>query len=239
MARHLMAQTPVVQCKPGASVARSLVARNRDLLEALAHHPWAESFAAGTLPDQALIAWAGQCALFCSEEGRVLSLLQARRLSPRLDAIFARLAEDTVREPTQLADALDSIGAAPAPVEPWPVGLGYSSYVIATASAGGGIAEGICLIYAIEVARRATWLEARETADPHGRWFSWVENWSSPEFCSLVDDLGECLDTETGPVLSPDAKDRLRRIFRFVLRWELAFWDMCWTGQDWPAGAKS
>lgn len=220
------------------SLTASLVEENTDVWQAMAEHPWVRSFADGTIPDEAFIAWAQQCRLFCIQEGRALSILRATLPPPELDGIFAQLIEDTVREPRQLAETLTSMRAQIA-LHPWPVCLGYSSYVVAAATTG--LLEGAVAILAVERAYSDTWRAVGKDADPNGRWFSWVENWTNPSFSVMVNKLGECVDDLSGTSQSRIARMRLGQVFREVALFEHAFWDMCWKQQGWPAleGAQS
>lgn len=230
--KQLVGHSGALRGRRNGSLTSSLVEQNADLWEAMAKHPWVRAFADGSIPEQAFIAWAQQCRLFCIQEGRALSILRATLPPPELDGILAQLIDDTVREPRQLADTLTSMNA-PIPLNPWPVCLGYSSHVLAAAA--GGLLEGAVAVLAVERAYRDTWQAARKEADPNGRWFSWVENWTNPEFSLMVDDLGQCVDALAGTEQSAVISQRLRTVFRQVALWEHAFWQMCWDQQCWPA----
>ena len=54
-----------------------------------------------------------------------------------------------------------------------------------------------------------------------------------PRFRAFVGDLGRGLDELAGAP-SPALAQRLALLFARAARFELAFWEMCWSGQAWP-----
>jgi thiaminase (transcriptional activator TenA) len=212
------------------SVTDELVAGNKDLWEAMADHPWVRALAAGSLPEDALVAWAGQCRLFCLMERSALLHLRSLADPGELDDLLARLVDDTGREPRQLAQLLCEHGAA-IPAQAWPVCLGYGSYVQAVARRGR--LEGLAAIHAVERAYLDTWTSVLPQTPPGSPWRQWVENWSCDEFRAVVAGLGTWLDMLAGPATG-QLLDHLKPIYRNVALWEHAFWTMSWTGQGWP-----
>jgi thiaminase len=214
------------------SLTASLMEENEDIWRAVRRHPWLLGFADGTLSEERFAAWARQCGLFCTQEGRALSILQATGPAEEIAEVLARLQADTVREPRELTQTLVQMGLPAEPGHPWPVCLGYSSYVIAAMD--GGLLEGAVVILAIELAYRVAWDAVRENADPEGRWWPWVDNWTNPAFSTAISTLGEQVDRLAGPSQSATVSRRLSELFRNIALWELAFWWMCWHQEDWP-----
>jgi thiaminase (transcriptional activator TenA) len=209
----------------------TLVDANRDLWEAMAGHPWVRGLADGTLPEPALVAWAQQCRLFCLLEGRALMSLRWAAPPAELDRLLARLGEDAEREPRQLAETLTSLGA-PVVDEEWPVCLGYGAYVQSCAATG--LLEGMAAVCSVERSYLDTWSVVLPSVPPESRWRSWVENWTGPAFRELVGGLCSCFDELVGAPSEATA-GRLAPIFRNVAKWEVAFWDMAWRQEGWPA----
>lgn len=218
----------------------SLVAANQDLWDAMAEHPWVKSLAAGTLSDEALIAWAQQCRLYCLKERKALLVLrsvldaeeQASPFEKKLDGLLAKLGEDTIREPEELAETLKGMNA-PLAQELWPVCLGYGSYVIAQCHAG--LVEGLATIYACERAYLDTWTKVLPSVPEGSKWRDWVDNWTQDLFRQTVDELGECVDELAGPNPTEQIKKRMHAGFHGVALFELAFWEMSWKQQGWPS----
>src|ERR687898_1200124 len=112
-----------------------LIEANRDLWATMARHPFVLGLAEGTLPDGALQAWVQQDRIFVVEERRVVAALRAHGLPSRLDDLLADLDRGLVLE----ADAFTQTAAehdVAADAEPWPVCLGYTSYLLCAAFDG-------------------------------------------------------------------------------------------------------
>jgi thiaminase len=208
-----------------------LVEANRDLWAAMADHPFVLGLAEGTLPDGALQAWVQQDQIFVVQERRVLAALRAHGLPSRLDELLADLDRSLVLE----ADAFTRTAAEhrfAAEVEPWPVCLGYTSYLLCAAH--DGVLEGLTALYAAERAYLDTWTAVAERSPVDSAYHAWIQNWSGEGFRGFVSALGRDLDQLAGTP-SPALAGRLGALFTRAARFELAFWEMCWSGQAWPA----
>jgi thiaminase (transcriptional activator TenA) len=211
-------------------VAEALVSSSFDVQRTIWRHPWVQALADGTLPDQALINWAGQCRLFCLMERPALLVLRSYVPPGELDDLLAKLVEDTIREPRELAELLESVGA-PVPEQPWRACLGYGSYV--QAAVHGGLVKGLAAILAVERTYLDTWTELLPSCPPDSRYRHWVENWSCDDFRTVVVGLGDCLDQLAGPA-SEAVLEELEPVYRNVALWELDFWEMNWSSESWP-----
>jgi thiaminase len=208
-----------------------LVEANRDLWAAMAGHPFVLGLAEGTVPDGALQAWVQQDRVFVVEERRVVAALRAHGLPSRLDDLLADLDRSLVVEAEAFAQAAAEHGVAP-DAEPWPVCLGYVSYL--RCAAFDGVLEGLTALYAAERAYLDTWTAVAERSPADSAYHAWVQNWSGQPFRAFVTALGRDLD-QLAAAPSPALAQRLGMIFSRAARFELAFWEMCWSGQAWPA----
>jgi len=116
-------------------------------------------------------------------------------------------------------------------VEPWPVCLGYTSYLLSCAH--DGVLEGLTGLYAAERAYLDTWTAVAATGPAGTAYREWVENWTGDAFRAFVAGLGKELDELAGTP-APATAARLAAVFARAARFELAFWEMCWSGQGWP-----
>jgi thiaminase len=196
----------------------------------MAGHPFVLGLADGTLPDGALQAWVQQDLIFVVEERRVVAALRAHGLPSRLDALLADLDRSLVLEAEAFAGTAAEHGVA-SEVEPWPVCLGYTSYL--RCAAYDGALEGLTALYAAERAYLDTWTAVAERSPGDSAYHAWIRNWSGEAFRAFVGDLGRGLD-ELARAPSPTLARRLRVVFARAARFELAFWEMCWSGQAWP-----
>ena len=208
-----------------------LVEANRDLWAAMADHPFVLGLAQGTLPDGALQAWVQQDRIFVLQERRVLAALRAHGLPSRLDGLLTDLDRGLVLEAEAFTWTAADHGVAPE-AEPWPLCLGYTSYLRCTAS--DGALEGLTALYAAERAYLDTWTAVAGLSPADSAYHAWIQNWSGETFRAFVADLGRDLDELAGTP-PPALTQRLGVLFARAARFELAFWEMCWSGQAWPA----
>jgi thiaminase len=208
-----------------------LVEANRDLWAAMADHPFVLGLADGTLPARALQAWVQQDQIFVVQERRVLAALRAHGLPSRLDELLADLDRSLVLEADAFTRTAAEHGFAPE-VEPWPVCLGYTSYL--RCAAYDGALEGLTALYAAERAYLDTWTAVATLSPGDSPYHAWIQNWSGEAFRTFVSAVGRDLDQLAGAP-SPALAHRLGVLFTRAARFELAFWDMCWSGQAWPA----
>jgi thiaminase len=207
-----------------------LIEANRDLWAAMAAHPFVLGLAHGTLPDGALQAWVQQDRIFVVEERRVVAALRAHGLPSRLDDLLADLDRSLVLEADAFTRTAADHGVAPE-AEPWPLCLGYTSYLRCAAS--DGALDGLTALYAAERAYLDTWTAVAERSPADSAYHAWIQNWSGEAFRAFVTALGRNLD-ELAAAPSPALAHRLGVIFTRAARFELAFWEMCWSGQAWP-----
>ena len=207
-----------------------LVESNRDLWMAMAGHPFVLGLADGTLPDGALQAWVQQDRIFVVEERRVVAALRDYGLPSRLDALLADLDRGLVLEAEAFTQTAIDHGVAPE-VEPWPVCLGYTSDL--RCAALDGALEGLTALYAAERAYLDTWTAVAERSPADSTYHGWIQNWTGEPFRAFVSALGRGLDELAGTP-SPALAGRLGVLFTDAARFELAFWEMCWSGQAWP-----
>jgi thiaminase len=208
-----------------------LVEANRAVWAAMAGHPFVLGLAEGTLPDSAMQAWVQQDRIFVVEERRVVAALRAHGLPSRLDDLLADLDRSLVLEAEAFTQTAAKHGFAP-DAEPWPVCLGYTSYLLCAAY--DGALEGLTGLYAAERAYLDTWTAVAELSPADSAYHAWILNWSGEGFRGFVTALGRDLDELAGTPSSTLAQ-RLGVLFTRAARFELAFWEMCWSGQAWPA----
>ena len=100
-------------------------------------------------------------------------------------------------------------------------------------AAGDGVLEGLTALYAAERAYLDTWTAVAGRSPADSAYHAWIQNWSGEPFRAFVGDLGRGLDELAGAP-SPALAQRLGVLFARAARFELAFWEMCWSGQAWP-----
>jgi thiaminase/transcriptional activator TenA len=214
-------------------LSERLVQEHQATWGAMAAHPFVIGLADGTLPEAALRAWVQQDRLFVLAERRVVWALRAHGLPPALDDALAGLDEAMVREAAMFAAEAERRGYG-VEVEPWPVCLGYSAFLLAAAH--DGVLDGLTAVYAAERAYLDTWSAVRARSPAGSPFRRWIENWTDDGFRAFVALLGRELDTQVEGASTALAA-RLGMVFARAARFELAFWEMCWHGQGWPASS--
>jgi thiaminase len=212
------------------SLAERLVAANRATWTAMTAHPLVTGLAGATLPEPALQAWVRQDRLFVLAERRVVAAMRAHGLPASLDGLLAGLDGSLVAEAEMFEHFAAGRGWS-AGAEPWPACLGYTSFLLATAR--DGLLDGLVALYGAERAYLDTWTSVAGSSLPGSPFADWIANWSGPGFRDFVTTLGAELDALAGTP-GPALEARLGTVFTSAARFELAFWDMCWHGQDWP-----
>jgi thiaminase/transcriptional activator TenA len=176
--------------------------------------------------------------LFLIDYARVLAYASAK--APDLDAQrwFARLLDATLATEMELhrktcaewrIGVVELESAAPLPTT-----VAYTSFLVRTSAAGDTGEIGAALLpcqwgYA-DIGLR---LKARGLpAEP--RFAAWIDAYADPSYIELTDWLRAFVD-RLGSQISAETYGRWCAIFTTTLRYELAFWEMAWTGEQWPA----
>jgi len=211
-----------------ATFLDSLLDEARPLWQAMTRHPFLRELATGQLPRERFDFWVQQDYLFVQAGIRFLALLIARAPDEELrrgllEAMLAFRNELRIFEDYARAHDL------PLAVEPTPVCLGYTSYLLATAATG-SLAEALTVLWGAEKAYYDAWSTVRQqlgSAEPYARW---IENWTSPQFAAWVD----WIQQQLARWISESERAAIRTAFLRTVRYEYLFWDMVYTGTGWP-----
>jgi thiaminase/transcriptional activator TenA len=209
-----------------------------DVWEAQHRHPFVLGIGDGTLELDRFRFWVRQDYLFLIEYARLFALGAAR--APDLETMrrFAELARATVEDEMDLhrsyaaelgipADELEREAMAPTT-------RGYTDFLVRTAATG-DFAELLaallpCMWGYSEIGRRLA--EGDSPDEPH--YAKWIEMYASAEFAELARWCRELTDA-AGAALSARQRERVADVFLTSSRYELAFWEMAWSGEAWPA----
>ena len=206
--------------------------------EAQHRHPFVRGIGDGTLDQAKFALWVKQDYLFLIDYARLMALGAAR--APDL-ATMAGFAEQlTALTQTEMGlhrTYSAAFGITPDELEreeKLPTTQGYTDFLIRVAATG-DFAELVaallpCMWGFAEIGRRLA--EGGMPADQ--RYVDWIEMYASDEFAGLAGWCRELLDRVTSGV-SPEGWQRSAAAFLTSSRWELAFWEMAWRGERWPA----
>jgi thiaminase len=89
------------------------------------------------------------------------------------------------------------------------------------------------VLYTAEKAYHESWKVVREGLDKKSIWYPFVENWAGDAFAQYVNYLENELNSLAANAGSADI-DRMKEYYTLTLKYEIAFWEMAVTGEDWP-----
>ena len=199
-------------------------------------HPFVQAIGRGDLPDERFQTFLVQDYLFLIDYARVLAYASAK--APDLDAQtwFARLLDATLSTEMELhrktcaewGIGRDELEGA----EPLPTTVAYTSFLVRTAAAGdiGDLASALlpCQWGYADIGMRL----ADAGVPDHARYASWIASYADPGYVGLTDWLKAFVD-RLGATADDTTLARWSSTFRTTLRYELAFWEMAWSGESW------
>ena len=202
-------------------------------------HPFVTGIGDGTLELARFSTWIRQDYLFLIEYGRLLALGAARAPDLETMARFADLTQAILGEEMSLHRSYAAeLGISPGELEAetmLPTTQGYTDFLVRTA-AHGDFAELVaallpCMWGYCEVGER---LAQRERPGEE-RLARWIDMYSSTEF---AEPAGWCraLTDRVAEEAGPATLGRMERAFVTSSRYELAFWEMAWSGEQWYEG---
>ncbi len=201
-------------------------------------HPLVHGIGDGTLDPAVFVLWLRQDYLFLIEYARVFAFAAARApdlatmrrlaalltetLETEMDLHRAYVAEFAITEADLLAE------------EMLPTTRAYTDFLVRHAAASDFALVLAALLPCMwgysELGQR---LAAAGTS-PDPRYARWVDTYAGQDFADLVAWCRALLD-EHAQHVGPAVEHQLADAFLTSSRYELAFWEMAWNGQHWPA----
>lgn len=219
------------------SLSERLRAEASEVWEKCFEHPFVQGIGRGDLDEDRFRRFLLQDYLFLVDYARALAFASAK--APDLDAQswFAKLlhATHTVEMEGHRRLCADW-GIASTDLErteALPTTVAYASFLVRRAAAGdvGELAASLlpCQWGYADIGRRL-----KEQGLPaHDRFAEWIESYADPDYQALTDWLRGFVD-ELGAGIDEGISRRWSRTFQTTLRYEFAFWEMAWAGEDWP-----
>jgi thiaminase (transcriptional activator TenA) len=205
--------------------------------EAQRAHPFVVGIGDGTLEFERFAFWVRQDYLFLIDYSRMLALGAARAPDLATMRRFADLAQATLSDEMDLHRSYcEELGISREELEREemaPTTRGYTDFLVRVAQ-GGDFAELVAALLPCMWGYSEIGLELADRELPaDGRYAKWVEMYASAEFAALAGWCRELAD-EVGAGLPAAARERATDAFRTSSRYELAFWEMAWSGEAWP-----
>lgn len=201
------------------------------LWERMLSHPFLVQTRDGTIPHDTFATWMRQDYLFVEAAIPFLAALipkgPASHWEPMTQAIGA-----LIRELRLFEERAEAVGVEIKGTQPAFTTHAYIQFLLATAQ-NASYEEAYTVLYAAEKAYHDSWKMVREGLDPASPWWPFVENWAGPEFGAYVVYLQLELD-KLAKEAGPERLDRMVEAFETTVRYEVAFWEMAMTGEEWP-----
>jgi thiaminase/transcriptional activator TenA len=206
------------------------------IYDAILAHPFLTGLTDGSLPPDAFAFYVVQDALYLRKYAQALETVGARAPDAAGREMFTRHAAGAIAVEQALhGSLLADLGIDPAIAgasEPAPTTLAYTSYLLATASAG-SYADGVSAVLPCYWIYWEVGKELLRRGSPDPRYQRWIATYGGEDFGAVVAEVLAAADT-LGPGLPAAEKSRARQHFRTSSRYEWMFWDMGYRKESWP-----
>lgn len=221
------------------SLSEQLRASAADVWEAQHAHPFVTGIGDGTLSLDRFRFWVAQDFRYLVDYARLFALGAARAPDLATMRRLATLAQETLGTEMDLHRAYAAeFGLSSEELEatePAPTTQGYVDFLLRTAALG-DFAELLaallpCMWGFSEVGQRLA-ASGAPPSDP--RYAAWIAMYASEEFAELAVWCREIVDA-AGEGAGAAGRAAMERAFFTSSRYELAFWQMAWDREQWPA----
>lgn len=214
-----------------------LFAAARPLWESQLDHPFVRALADGTLEPDVFANWVRQDYLYLKDFARIFAWAVAK--ADRLDSMgwYAGVLHLTLNTEMQLhRDYAARFGIGEEELEAermWPTTRAYTDFLLRTA-ADGDMKELLAAL--LPCAWGYSWLGEKLAAGERpadDRYAAWIDQYASQEFAEAAAWLRGELDRLAEGGLGATEARRLEELFVLSSRYEVRFWEMCWSGESW------
>jgi thiaminase (transcriptional activator TenA) len=197
------------------TLSAALWSENADLASDVLAHPFIRGIADGSLPRELFARYIAQDAFFLESFARAYALALARSSDTGTLLTVADLLAGVRQELGLHASYAGSWGIDMADIRPQPATLGYTEFLLATASTAD-----LGVIYAAMTPcmRLYAWLGASMDAAKAGPYAQWVQTYADEEFDQTATSLEGLLDRA-------DDSPAVRTAYRRAMRLELEFFE--------------
>lgn len=202
-------------------------------------HPFVRGLADGSLPLDRFEHWLRQDYRFLVEYCRLFALGAARAPDVETLGRFADLLLATARGEMDLHRSYASrFGISEADLEREPMApttRGYTDFLVRVAATGDFAELAAALLPCMW---GYSWLGqelARGPGPADARFAEWIDSYAAPDFAELAEWCRGLVD-RVGAEAGDGVRERMREAFLTSSRYELAFWEMAWRKEAWPAG---
>ncbi|UCC74681.1 MAG: thiaminase II [Gemmatimonadota bacterium] len=214
-----------------------LQAAAKSIWDAQLEHPYVKGIGDGSLDEGLFKNWVLQDYRYLKEFARIFAWAVAK--ADRLDSMgwYAAVLNLTLNTEMGLHRQYaarfgltpDDLEAAPM----WPTTRAYTDFLVRTA-ADGDMADLVaallpCAWGYVYVAKTL----AKSAPPEDQRYADWIAQYASDEFAQAAEWLKDEMNRLAEGATS-EKRERLKELFVISSRYEWAFWEMCWKGEEWP-----
>lgn len=205
--------------------------------QAQLEHPFVQGIATGELEDERMARWVRQDYLYLREFARVFAYGAAKARQLEQMSWYAKVLDLTLNTEMDLHRQYAArFGITERELEAeamWPTTRAYTDLLVRT-SAQGSLPELVAVLLPCSWGYGfvGTHLAEAYPAPKDDRHADWIAMYTSPEYREAVGWLKEEMD-RLAQGATEDQLDHLEELFVLSSRYEHAFWEMCWHGEDW------
>jgi thiaminase len=185
----------------------------------------------GTIPDEVFATWMRQDYLFVEAAIPFIAALLAKAPREHWEALSGVI--PAFQKELELFE--ERAAAVGVNLREGPVSFTCHAYIqfLLNTAYRCSYAEGYTVLYAAEKAYHDSWKVVKEELSPDSPWYPFVENWAGEEFAAYVTYLEGELD-RLAQEAGTGERVRMEEMFELATRYEIAFWEMAATGEQWP-----
>jgi len=214
-----------------------LFAAAKNVWSAQLEHPFVRGLADGSLEEERFERWVLQDYLYLKDFARIFAWATAK--ADRLDSMgwYAAVLDLTLNTEMELhREYAARFGLTAEDLEAetmWPTTRAYTDFLVRTAADGDMLELLAALLPCAWGYSHIGQTLAGEEPPEDQRYADWIAQYASEEFAEATEWLRSEMD-RLAEDATRDKKDRLTQIFVLSSRYEWMFWEMCWTGEEWP-----
>ncbi|KAB1193808.1 thiaminase II [Haloferax sp. MBLA0076] len=206
-----------------------------DHWDAQKEHPFVVELAEGTLDEAAFLHWVRQDYHYLLDYARTFALLGAKAEDEETMAHLYGVAHRVVDDEMDLhREFAASYGVSPADLvatEKAPTCVAYTNYLLRVAREC-PLPVGAAVIYPCGQGYLDIADHMAELSDGDHRYTPFIEKYTSDGFRDAVAWIREFVDEMAEAY--PDQRDAMEDAFRRSTKLEHTFWEMAYTGEEWP-----
>ena len=216
------------------SFARQQLERLAPLWDRMLRHRFLIETRDGTIPFDTFARWMRQDYLFVEAAIPFIGAL-IPKAPPEHWPLHSSVIAMLQKELELFRERAAAVGVDMTGIRPTFINHAYVQFLMATAYRN-SYAEAFTVLYTAEKAYHDSWSVVKRGIAHDSVWYPFVENWAGDAFAQYVAHLEAELD-KLAAAAGDAERTRMAELFETTTRYEIAFWEMAVTDEDWPGVA--